>query len=265
MAGARLPNTEVNDPDAALRRRPAPAGTHRFGACYVDDENAEFVHVRVDDGVGGKSVWWEPRGVEVNRLRLYSPSALPPTAAGPVVVVEGERAAHAIAQCGYPVVATYGESHTPSDAALGDLRGRDVILWPDWSDGGRRHLGSVAQRLVGVATSIRVVNVPADAEDKWDAADASPSKIVALIEAASELEDAARDDSDATEDSQPSRRMRTGGVKHLARQSLAALQFAEAVGDTVRYDHSRRAWHIWNGHRWRPDRDEPYWVSWRLG
>ena len=43
---------------------------------------------------------------------------------------------------------------------------------------------------------------------------------------------------------------------HLSRQSLAARRFVDRMGDRVRFDHGRRLWLVWHGHRWRPDRDE---------
>jgi putative DNA primase/helicase len=45
-------------------------------------------------------------------------------------------------------------------------------------------------------------------------------------------------------------------VGHLSRQSLAARHFVRRQGDRVRFDHGRRSWLIWHGHRWRPDRDQ---------
>lgn len=45
-------------------------------------------------------------------------------------------------------------------------------------------------------------------------------------------------------------------VDHLSRQSLAAHHFASRKGAEVRFDHGRRIWLIWHGHRWRPDRDQ---------
>ena len=45
-------------------------------------------------------------------------------------------------------------------------------------------------------------------------------------------------------------------VDHLSRQSLAAYHFVDRRGAKVRYDHGRRIWLIWHGHRWRPDRDQ---------
>ncbi|HSV92423.1 MAG TPA: phage/plasmid primase, P4 family, partial [Desulfobacterales bacterium] len=45
-------------------------------------------------------------------------------------------------------------------------------------------------------------------------------------------------------------------VGHLSRQSLAAYHFVERKGAEVRFDHGRRIWLVWHGHRWRPDRDQ---------
>ncbi len=42
-------------------------------------------------------------------------------------------------------------------------------------------------------------------------------------------------------------------IGHLTRQSLAALRFVEADGHRVRFDHGRKSWFIWSGHRWHPD------------
>jgi putative DNA primase/helicase len=42
---------------------------------------------------------------------------------------------------------------------------------------------------------------------------------------------------------------------HLTRQSRAAHHFAHMAGNRVRFDHGRRRWLIWKGHRWRPDED----------
>jgi len=47
-----------------------------------------------------------------------------------------------------------------------------------------------------------------------------------------------------------------GQIDHLSRQSLAAYHFVERRGAAIRFDHGRRIWLIWHGHRWRPDRDQ---------
>jgi putative DNA primase/helicase len=47
----------------------------------------------------------------------------------------------------------------------------------------------------------------------------------------------------------------SGPPAHLVRQSLAAWNFAQMAGDRVRFDHGRKRWLIWSGHRWQPDED----------
>ena len=46
-----------------------------------------------------------------------------------------------------------------------------------------------------------------------------------------------------------------GPPAHLLRQSRAAWYFAKMAGGEVRFDHGRKRWLIWSGHRWRPDED----------
>jgi putative DNA primase/helicase len=51
---------------------------------------------------------------------------------------------------------------------------------------------------------------------------------------------------------------------HLVKQSRAAWHFAQMAGDRVRFDHGRRRWLVWSGHRWQPDEDgsvERLWLS----
>ena len=67
-----------------------------------------------------------------------------------------------------------------------------------------------------------------------------------------EPETSAGERSDGEADGEPE----ADGIDHLSRQSLAAYHFVERRGAEVRYDHGRRVWLIWHGHRWRPDRDQ---------
>lgn len=50
---------------------------------------------------------------------------------------------------------------------------------------------------------------------------------------------------------------------HLIRQSRAAWHFAQIAGDRVRFDHGRRRWLLWSGHRWEPDPDGAVERLWR--
>ena len=110
------------------------------------------------------------------RLSLYGVDELPDD---PVltVVVEGEKARDAMAEAlkdilpGVGVVGTVtGAGQTPGTAALEDLRGHDVVLWPDADAAGRAHMNRIAVGLRGIAAAVRVFEWP-EAPEKGDAAD----------------------------------------------------------------------------------------------
>jgi putative DNA primase/helicase len=44
-------------------------------------------------------------------------------------------------------------------------------------------------------------------------------------------------------------------TKFLRTDAGAAKLFADLAGDYVRYDHARKRWLVWEGHRWQPDAD----------
>jgi hypothetical protein len=164
------------------RRRAASAGARAFDAWYTDGSVAGQHH-RQDDGSGTKRIWWDPRGVEIARLALFGSRDL--SGAGPVVVVEGERATLAVRAAGFDAVGTWGSNATPSDAALGPLRGRDVVLWADDDDPGRKQMAVIAEAL---GEGVRYITPPTDAPKGWDAADADPDLIRDLIAGAVPLD-----------------------------------------------------------------------------
>ncbi len=78
-----------------------------------------------------------------------------------------------------------GAAATPGHAALAELTGRTVILWPDADDVGRAHMDRVGAGLAGIAADVRRIDW-ADAPDHGDAADylAAATDPEALINAA---------------------------------------------------------------------------------
>lgn len=141
------------------------------------------VHHRRDkpDGEKRKSVWWTRPdgskgldGMKTADLPLYgSEKAREFPDDLPVVVVEGEKAADALAGLWPPTVATVtGASGTPGADALEVLRGRQVILWPDADGPGKEHMRRVGERLRYVAQEVRVFKWE-DAPPGGDAADHS--------------------------------------------------------------------------------------------
>lgn len=131
-------------------------------------------HVR-EDTPEGKRLRWESNGrfglngTPVDCLPLYRlPDLIAAETTRPVILCEGEKAADALSSIGLLAVATVtGADKTPGDQVLSALDGREVWLWPDNDEPGRKHMASIALRL---RSDVRWVNWTA-APQKGDAAD----------------------------------------------------------------------------------------------
>lgn len=139
---------------------------------------------RRPDGKGG---WiWYVKGTRIVPYRLPELLAEP---ARPVLIVEGEKDADALARIG--VVATTNACGAGKWTAEHSefLRGRGVIVLPDNDDAGRNHAQQVAQSLHGIAEEVRIVELPGlpdkgDASD-WIAAGGTRDELRRLAKAAS--------------------------------------------------------------------------------
>ena len=112
-----------------------------------------------------------------------------------VVIVEGEKARDSAAQAFPDAFVTCwpgGTSHA-GNVDLTPIRGRDVYLWPDADDAGHKAMRTVADRLEGIAASVRVVDV-SELPEKSDAADVDEQTALSLIAEAKPVEQAANDD-----------------------------------------------------------------------
>lgn len=92
-----------------------------------------------------------------------------------VVICEGEKAADAAEQLldGFVAVTSPGGSEGARAADWVALKDRDVVIWPDNDQPGRKYARAVTEMLVGAgAASIKILKSPSDACDGWDAADA---------------------------------------------------------------------------------------------
>ena len=145
----------------------------------VRDASGELVatHVRRDAPDGTKTMFWRLaggtnglNGVHVADLPLYG---IERDLGRSVVVTEGEKAADALLAAGIAAVGTVtGSSSAPSAAALAELAGKHVYLWPDADDVGRRHMEKIVGRLSPIATSVRWIEPGTERAKGWDAADA---------------------------------------------------------------------------------------------
>ena len=90
---------------------------------------------------------------------------------GKVFVVEGEKCVDSIHALGMAAV-TSGSTSTDEHADWSPLSGRDVVLWPDNDDAGRRYMDRVQEALHGVASKVERIDPGAlglgDKEDCFD-------------------------------------------------------------------------------------------------
>lgn len=101
----------------------------------------------------------------------------------PVLVVEGEKAADAarqLVQDRYVVTTWPGGAQSVAKADWRPLKGREVVIWPDADDPGRKAAVGVYTELMLLCRSVSLVDVQGQ-PDGWDAADAmaqeaNPSK-----------------------------------------------------------------------------------------
>ena len=160
--------------------------------------NVVAVHVRQDTPTGKDITWQLPdgtlglNGTPIADLPLFGSQSLPKwDTSRPVLVVEGEKAAYALREADFRSLGTVtGAASAPSVAVLEALRGHHVILWPDADDAGRQHMQRIAERLEGIAASLRLLTWP-DAPEHGDAADllraGSSAEVETLIATAEPL------------------------------------------------------------------------------
>lgn len=194
---------------------------------------------RRPDGAGG---WiWKMAGVQRVIYRL--PAVVAAVQAGNVVfVVEGEKAADALAGLGVTATCSPGGANKWRRDYGKPLAGADVLILPDNDDPGRQHAAAVAKALRGAAARVRVLELPnlppkGDVAD-WIAAGGTGAGLAELAEGAPEtIATAAATepaDFDLTED----------GV---------ALAFTDRHSGQLRYCHHTGAWFVWTGHLWRKE------------
>jgi hypothetical protein len=123
-------------------------------------------HHRIDLADGGKRVWWSRNGkkglggLRLEDIPLYGSERVKNfEATKAIFVTEGEKAAGALTRAGFQALGTStGASATPAAGAFEILRGREVVLWPDFDEPGRGHMKRIGAALSGIASSVRVLS-----------------------------------------------------------------------------------------------------------
>jgi hypothetical protein len=110
---------------------------------------------RRPDGTGG---WvWHLDGTERVLYRLPHLRAEPDRM---VFVVEGEKDADRLADLGLVATTNAGGAGKWRPEYTEELRGRIVTILPDADEPGRQHARDVAQSLIGIASEVRIVELP---------------------------------------------------------------------------------------------------------
>jgi hypothetical protein len=139
---------------------------------------------RRPDGVGG----WIRNLDGVRRVLYRLPELRAASHKRFVFVVEGEKDADRLAKLDFVVTTNSGGAQAKwlpdySEA----LRGRRVVLVPDNDDSGREHVRKIAKALRGIATSVRILELPGvppkgDVSD-WLDSGGTKSQLLALVKA----------------------------------------------------------------------------------
>jgi len=175
------------------KNAPAPAAEHyKRGKpsarwTYTDRSGSTLGYVcRFDLAEGGKEflpltfcqnrqskLEWRWRSWDTPRP-LYGLDRLAKRPKATVIIAEGEKAADAAAQLlpGYVCSTSPNGSQAAAHADWSVLAKRDVIIWPDADEAGRRYAETVARLLAPIAASIKVIAPPARVVEGWDATDA---------------------------------------------------------------------------------------------
>jgi Protein of unknown function (DUF3631) len=150
-------------------------------------DGSKQVSPRTYGTLNGKTGWFWKAPPEPRPLYQLHYLAAQPN--NPVLVVEGEKAA-GIEGAGCirdHVVTTWpGGCKAVDRADWSPLRGRDVVIWPDNDEPGRKAAEQIGDMLLAIAASVRIVDPPADLPKGWDLGDAAPDglDIGALIDQA---------------------------------------------------------------------------------
>lgn len=114
-------------------------------------------------------------------LPFYKLKYFPDHAKKPVLICEGEKAAEAAIKLfgdRFYVIASAFGSKSQDKTDWSSLKGRDVSIWPDNDEGGKAYAKNVAKILLSIgAASVRIVQISDEFPEKWDLANALPSKM----------------------------------------------------------------------------------------
>lgn len=167
-------NAHTETPQQAARRLAAepiragfePEALHQYSDAYGDPL---FWRIRLKHPNGKK--WIRPMRLNGSGFVLGEPAfqdgkplyRLPDLAArpdDPVIVVEGEGCADALAKLGL-LTTTSGSADSAESADWAPMAGREIVIWPDNDEAGERYGVAVAAALAPLGCTVQVLDVAA--------------------------------------------------------------------------------------------------------
>ena len=257
-AGLTIPS--VSGADA--RRTGTPLGEMVATYEYTDEEGGPLFEVvryahpknfrqRVRQGDG--SYKWSTKGVRRVLYRL--PEVVAGVAANRhVLVVEGEKDADELARQAFVATTCPGGAGKWKPEFSESLRGARVVILSDNDDPGREHGEAIAQALHGIASEVRVLELP-DLPEKgdvsvWLEGGGTDDELKALVRDAPLWEPKAGGEVPPTvhtaskdEDDEP-HPTDLGNAERLV----------QLYGDRIRHVREWGTWIVWDGRRWAKDR-----------
>lgn len=124
----------------------------------------------------------------VRRVLYRLPELLAARLDQPVLIVEGEKDVDRLSALGFVATTNFGGANKWRKEYSEELRGRCVVIIPDNDDAGRAHAKQVERSLIGIAASVKIVELPhmppkGDVSDYLDAGN-TPEALRDLINAA---------------------------------------------------------------------------------
>lgn len=143
---------------------------------YLDEQGDVIAKVfRYDTENGKKYLPWDKKLKKhkmPNPRPLYNLPDIITT--DRVILVEGEKCAQSLIDIGICATTAMGGAKALVDKTdWSPLKGKNIIIWPDNDEPGKSYAQSAYEKLIKIgAKSVKIIDIPADKPEKWDAADA---------------------------------------------------------------------------------------------
>ena len=206
----------------------------------------------------GSDGWaWNISGVKPVLYRL--PSVLEAVDKGQsIYIVEGEKDVHTLESWGFVVTTNSGGAMNWKHTFSAWLHYARVIIIPDNDDRGRSHAEDIATKLHGSAADIIILDLP-DLQPKHDITDwinngGTKDQLIELVSKTPFWKPSDKPELEP-EDKKNGRSLKPSydSNKFSPTDTWNADFLASNFGDQIRYNHSSKKWHIWDGTRWQLD------------